>query len=135
MHLVPALGHKRADGADAGNEPIEIAIENGELGEECEQPQIAGLLQERLGGLELRLEIDRGAIERTLVAVLILDEIRRGQEPLGARHEIHVAGVEREIEVGAAGIVIRDGADQRVVIDVGHVRACGWISSGATLSI
>src|SRR5215203_5731471 len=103
MNLVPSLRQEGANARHARGEAGEVAVEDEQLREDRERPQIEGIAEKLLDRDEFGREIDRAAVE---------SEERRRKEPLGPRHELHELEVVGELEVRTARIGVRNRGDQ-----------------------
>src|SRR5829696_4432065 len=114
MNLVPSLRQEGANARRARGEADEVAVEDEQLREYRERPQIKAIAEKLLDRDEFGREIDRAAVE---------SEERRRKEPLGPRHELHELEVVGELEVRTARIGVRNRGDQGREVERLHGRA------------
>ena len=121
MDLVPAFLQQRIDQADASDKAGQIAIEDEQLGDDDQQPDIARALEQRGDRRELGGEIDRCAIERLSLRA---GKERGRKDALGPRDAIHVVRVADQVEILTAGLLVRHRSGERREIDGRHPESC-----------
>ena len=94
------------DVSDPLREARDVAVQDRELRHEHEQAQVERALEELLRRLHRGRKIDRSAIEGI---------VARGKQPLRGRDEIHEFRVAFKVEVGPAGVVLRDKREREGV--------------------
>ncbi len=87
-------------------EARKIAVQDRELGHERKQANVERALEKLVGRLKRGGKVDRGAIESVIGGRKL--SLRR-------RDEIHELGVALKVEIGAAGIFIRDERQRKGV--------------------
>src|SRR5580700_10861533 len=93
------FAHEPRDMSEPLREARDVAVEDRELRQERQQAQVERTLEKLLRRLRRGGKIDRSAIEGI---------VARGKLPLRGGGEIHEFRVAFEIEIGPAGVFIRD---------------------------
>ena len=137
MNLVP-IGLEQ--GRHGGEGPLELgqpAVQNLQLGDDREKPQIVGPFEQfgagagpfgEVEGLETLRREERHAAALPLVVLL---QVAVGQQCLGDGRELEVRGILFEIEVFAARALIRD-RDHRTL---GRHRRAAWFGCASRPTI
>ncbi len=93
VDLVPEVGERKGDLGHLAHEAVEVAIEDGQLGDRQHEAQVVRALLQFGGGRESGVEVDRLAVEI---------EIGIGKLALDRGEEIHKVRIALQVEIGAA---------------------------------
>ncbi|VUD75011.1 hypothetical protein MET9862_05648 [Methylobacterium symbioticum] len=118
MHCLPLGLQESRNGHEHLPEPAQVAVEHRQPREQRQEPQVARPVEQGEEPLRLAPEIDRGAVEDLLVALVVPAEEGRGKLGLDMREAVEEVEVGRLVEILAAGQVRAERLDQSGRVEI-----------------